>query len=244
MNPRKIVIGDIHGALAALWQLLGRIELQKNDLLIFLGDYVDGWSQSSGLIEFLISLGKTQSCLFIKGNHDAWCERWLQGKWPELDWLYHGGITTIESYERCSPQQKMKHLSFFGRMKYYHIDEGNRLFIHAGFTSPKGPGMEKDERTLYWDRTLLDMALRAEKKTKKKPIVYPKKLQLFSEIYIGHTPTLNYDTQVPMQVCNIWDLDTGAGFTGRLSGMDIETKTVWQSDPVQTLYPGETGRNR
>ena len=38
---RTIVIGDIHGALKALDQLLFKIALQNHDRIIFLGDYVD-----------------------------------------------------------------------------------------------------------------------------------------------------------------------------------------------------------
>jgi serine/threonine protein phosphatase 1 len=67
---------------------------------------------------------------------------------------------------------------------------------------------------------------------------------LFDEIYIGHTPTLNYDMDIPMHACNVWNIDTGAAFSGRLTGMNIETKQYWQTDIVQQLYPGEKGRNK
>ena len=87
------------------------------------------------------------------------------------------------------------------------------------------------------------MALSMDKKLKKDSLLYPKRLKLFSEIYIGHTPTLHYDRFEPMNAINVWNLDTGAAFNGRLSIMDVETKNFWQSDVVQNLYPGETGRN-
>ncbi|MBP1223281.1 putative phosphodiesterase [Flavobacterium sp. 1355] len=44
---RTLVFGDIHGGLKALIQLLEKIVLNQNDRLIFLGDYVDGWSESA-----------------------------------------------------------------------------------------------------------------------------------------------------------------------------------------------------
>jgi serine/threonine protein phosphatase 1 len=47
-----------------------------------------------------------------------------------------------------------------------------------------------------------------------------------------------------MNAQNIWNIDTGAAFYGKLSCMDINTKEVFQSDPVQTFYPDEKGRNR
>ncbi|WP_217707033.1 metallophosphoesterase [Pedobacter ghigonis] len=39
---RTLVIGDIHGGLKALIQLLERASVTKQDRLIFLGDFVDG----------------------------------------------------------------------------------------------------------------------------------------------------------------------------------------------------------
>ena len=48
---------------------------------------------------------------------------------------------------------------------------------------------------------------------------------------------------VPMNRCNVWNMDTGAGYKGPVSIMDIKTKKVWQSDKAHTLYPEEKGRN-
>jgi serine/threonine protein phosphatase 1 len=47
-----------------------------------------------------------------------------------------------------------------------------------------------------------------------------------------------------MNKCNVWDMDTGAAFSGRITVMDIDTKRYWQSDLVEDLYPGEAGRNK
>jgi len=69
-------------------------------------------------------------------------------------------------------------------------------------------------------------------------------LMLYDEIFIGHTPTTNYDIDTPMHRCNVWNIDTGAAFQGRISIMDINTEQYWQSDVVQQLYPGEKGRNK
>ena len=45
-----------------------------------------------------------------------------------------------------------------------------------------------------------------------------------------------------MNRCNVWNLDTGGGYEGRLTIMDINTKEFWQSDNMKTLYPNERGR--
>ena len=72
---RTLAIGDIHGGLKALEQVFERAAVNATDRLIFVGDYVDGWSQSAPVIDFLLNL--KQECIFIKGNHDFWCEQWL-----------------------------------------------------------------------------------------------------------------------------------------------------------------------
>ena len=240
---RKLVIGDIHGALKALIQVLEKARWTKDDTLIFLGDYVDGWSDSANVISFVMSLAERQRCVFIKGNHDEWCEEWLRTGIADSKWLIHGGQSTVESYDRLDAGERAKHLVFLEQMKYYEIDELNRLFIHAGFTSMHGPQQEFYSSNFSWDRTLWEMALTMDNRIKKDSLLYPKRLKHFHEIYIGHTPTLYYKKDVPMNGCNVWNIDTGAAFTGPLTILDIDTKEFWQSDLVMNLYPGETGRN-
>lgn len=240
---RTLVIGDIHGACKALKQVINQVEPTESDTLIFLGDYVDGWSESKEVIDYLIALNQRYRCVFIKGNHDAWCEDWLRTGERNEKWLFHGGASTVASYQSIDSEEKEKHLEFFNRMLNYYIDEHNNLFIHAGYSSMHGPAQENYQSNYRWDRTLWEMALTMDKRILKDSKLYPKRLKLFREIFIGHTPTLNYDVEVPMNGINVWNVDTGAAFYGKLTALHSETKEFWQSDVVQTLYPDEKGRN-
>ncbi len=244
MNPRTLVIGDIHGSLRALEQLINRVGLSPDDRLIFLGDYVDGWSQSAQVIDFLIALKKKHNCIFIRGNHDIWCESWLRGETPQKVWLNSGGEATIASYSELSHSRRTAHLEFFQNLYNYYVDEQNRLFIHGGFCSMDGPAKEYHESTFFLDRTLWNMALEKDSYIRGETKLYPRQLLLFKEIFIGHTPTLNYGIEVPMQGCNVWNLDTGAAYYGKLSALDADTKQYWQSDTVKQFYPTEKGRNK
>ena len=241
---RTLAIGDIHGGLRALIQLLNRANVTTDDRLIFVGDYVDGWSDSAQVVQYLLELSKTNDCTFIKGNHDVWCEDWLRTGEGEPVWLAHGGKETVESYETFSEDDKKQHLYFFADMDLCHIDEQNRLFLHAGFTSMHGVEREIHKENFYFDRTLWEMALTMDKRIEKNSELYPNRLKHYHEIYIGHTPTTNFNQDKPMNAINVWNIDTGAAFLGKLSAIDIDTKTVFQSDILKDLYPNELGRNK
>ena len=241
---RTLAVGDIHGGLKGLNQLIERTNVSSDDALIFLGDYVDGWSEAAQVIQRLIDLSKTNACIFIKGNHDVWCEKWLSTGDVNEVWFKNGGKETIESYKDFSEEEKQTHLHFFEALKLYHIDSENRLFLHAGFTSMKGVEKELNTENFYFDRTLWEMALTFDKNIKLDSLIYPNRLKKYSEIYIGHTPTTNFGEDKPMNCANIWNVDTGATFKGKLSAIDIDTKEIFQSNKVMDLYPDEIGRNK
>lgn len=240
---RTFVIGDIHGGLKALVQLLNTLEIKETDTLIFVGDYVDGWSESAQVIDLLLTISKKINSIFIKGNHDAWCEDWLRTGHVDRVWYMHGGKETIASYDGFTDAIKKIHLRFFETMPLYHIDEKKRLFIHAGFTSMHGVEKEVFTDSFLFDRTLWEMALTMDSNLDESSCFYPNRLKHYKEIYLGHTPTTNYGKEQPMCAINVWNVDTGAAFNGRLTALNVDTKAFFQSDILRNLYPDEKGRN-
>ncbi len=265
-KKRTLVIGDIHGAKQALLQVLERCSFdKKNDHLIFLGDYVDGWSESCELVEYLIQLEKECEIkpIFIKGNHDVWVTDWLEKGEAYITWMQNGGNTTVESYLKNAKSLDKEHLSFFKRLKLYHIDENNNAFVHGGYTSKKGLGNEQYDSVYYWDRTFWDIALLNNNDFEDSYATLPhmNRFNRHNQVFIGHTPTNNFLCKphypeyndpnqvikngyitVPMKRCNVFNVDTGCGWEGKLSILDINTHEYWQSDFVKSLYPNEKGR--
>ncbi|MGX1022972.1 metallophosphoesterase family protein [Psychroflexus sp. MBR-150] len=240
---RTLVIGDIHGALKALKEILEKAKVTKDDKLIFLGDYVDGWSDSAKTLDFLISLQQTHNCIMLKGNHDELLLDWLIHQTENEKWLMHGGKSTLEAYKNLDETHKKIHQKFIKNLSTYHVDNQNRLFVHAGFANMHGPDYEYYDNTVYWDRTLWETAVATDRNLSKNDVKYPKRFKLFKEIYIGHTPVNRYGQLTPMQAQNVINVDTAAAFKGPLTILDIETKNYWQSTPVYKLYPDENGRN-
>ncbi|WP_396187815.1 metallophosphoesterase [Flavobacterium sp.] len=243
---RTLVVGDIHGGFRALKQVLERAAVTTEDTLVFLGDYMDGWSESPEVLDVLMNLHQTHTCLFIKGNHDELVLDWLEGRFEHINeslWFKHGGKATVEAYEKVEVERKNKHIAFLKTLKNYHLDAANRLFVHAGFTNLHGVEYEYFPKLFYWDRTLWETALALDPSMNKQDLLYPNRLKLYTEIYIGHTPTTRIQETTPVQKACVWNIDTGAAFKGPLTILDIDTKEFWQSDPLPSLYPDETGRN-
>ena len=243
---RTLVIGDIHGGLRALRQVIERAAVTANDTLLFLGDYVDGWSQSPQVLDFLIELNTKQSCVFIRGNHDELLRFWLEGNHENINepmWFKHGGEATVTAYSKVSENKKKEHITFLKSLQDYYLDDQNRLFIHAGFTNVNGVLYEYFPKLFYWDRTLWETALALDSTIEKSSDFYPKRFLLYKEIYIGHTPVTRIGATIPTKKACVWNVDTGAAFKGKLTIMDVNSKEFWQSEPVHTLYFDEKGRN-
>lgn len=244
MNKRTFVIGDIHGGYKALQQVLQRAQLTTSDQLIFLGDYVDGWSESDKVIDLLIHLDQVYSCIFIRGNHDSLLQDWIENKTRNARWLRAGGQSTVSVYQKLPSSTIQEHLKFLKALRNYYIDDQERLFMHAGFSKLSGPKNEYFDFVFYWDRTLWETALATDKRLKPNHLYYPKRFKHFKEMFIGHTPVTELGTSQPVKALNLWNIDTGAGFEGPLTMMEINSKEVFQSDPVYTLYPKEKGRGK
>jgi serine/threonine protein phosphatase 1 len=246
MTENTFVIGDIHGGYKALVQVIERAKITKNDTLIFLGDYVDGWSETPQVLDFLIALSKNQKCIFIRGNHDELVLRWMENNnkgFDEAMWFKHGGSATASSYELVSEQKKQEHIAFLKNLQNYYLDDKNRLFVHAGFTNLNGVEHEFFPKMLYWDRTLWEMALCFDNNISKDSLFYPNRLKLYNEIYLGHTPTTKVESLLPVNKASVWNIDTGAAFKGKITALNVDTKEYWQSDALPSLYPNEKGRN-
>ncbi len=240
---RTLVVGDIHSGLRALEQLLSKAKVTSSDKLIFLGDYVDGWSTAVETVDFLIGLKDELNCTFIRGNHDELCRAWLQNQRENPQWLMHGGAATRDSYLKTDREKWERHLEFYANLENHYLANDNRLYLHAGYTNLKGIEFEYFEQSFYWDRTLWELATALDPNLSPNDPKFPKRLTHYHEVFIGHTPISKTDLALPQNAANVWNVDTGAAFKGALTILDVETKEFWQSDPVHTFYPGERGRN-
>jgi len=241
-------MGDIHGAYQALMECLRRSGFDYGaDTLIQLGDIADGGDRVYECVEELL---KIRNLIAIRGNHDEWFSEFIRSGFHPQAWL-GGGKGTAVSYLRTIGKENRivysengyytslnpgdipeTHQRFFRGQHLYYIDDDNNCFVHAGFDRHQAFKGQRPE-VYYWNRELWSEALSWETSARR----HGKKagfqmITPFREIYIGHTSTINWATDKPMQAANIHNVDTGAGHAGRLTIMDVGTKQFWQSDPV------------
>ena len=227
-GSRAYAIGDVHGRLDLLLDLLARIEADNErrgpakTYLVFLGDLVDRGPDSRGVIELLANAPPTFARnIFLKGNHEEFFIRVLDGDDGVVQhWLTYGGTECAESYgltsgwmlnsnateimDRLIEDVPASHKAFLdGLADSFRF--GDYLFVHAGIR----PGVElaaQASKDLRWIREgFLD------DKTDHGVIVVH-----------GHTIV-----ERPEEHPNRIAVDTGAYRSGTLTAIGLEGSERW-----------------
>ncbi len=219
---RIYAIGDIHGRLDLLNELLARISSDialrptVRPLYVFLGDYIDRGSASCETIDRLIEHGKTHESVFLKGNHELIAIKCLSDRGLFDQWLRLGGLETLVSYgvpaETLANGKQIAELqsAFHGALPQAHFrffrdlknsfECGDFFFAHAG-VKPNVELSRQKENDLLW--------IRGE---------FLSSRDDFGKIVVhGHTPTREIEVG-PNRI----NIDTGAFATGRLSCLVLE----------------------
>ena len=92
-----IAVGDIHGYLGPLTDLLARlrVEVTKDDTVVFLGDYIDRGPDSKGCIDAILAFEEEIAgyVVCLRGNHEDWLLRTLG------DFCRHSWVTGMDAYD-------------------------------------------------------------------------------------------------------------------------------------------------
>ena len=198
---RTIVIGDIHGCYYTLIRLLEKLEIQKDNQIIFLGDYVDRGKNSYEVIEGLQEIQKQYNCICLLGNHEAMMIDAIETKECSL-WKQSGGDKTLKSYQK-NGALRTKHLNWLKGLPVIYETRKN-LFSHAGF--PKTITLENTFEDMVWGgNCVLDKSEPNEK------------IAIF-----GHYPN---DRVFKTLNGNI-GIDTGCVYGGKLTALVLDENTI------------------
>jgi serine/threonine protein phosphatase 1 len=213
---RVLAIGDIHGCLGPLDDLLKWVVPTRDDLVITLGDYVDRGPDSRGVLNRFIELKQQLNMICLRGNHEVMMvEAWRGGKPEKKMWLDVGGFQTLGSYGQFPGRTgaledvPKEHWEFLenGLVDYYETE----LFIYVHATVVYDlPMEEQTPDALFWD-FLPETMRHISKKT----------------VICGHTSQKTGEPKVvPGAVC----IDTYAYGSGWLTCLDTISGRYWQTD--------------
>lgn len=180
MAGRTFAIGDIHGELEPLYDLLSTFpSLDEQDTLIFLGDYLDRGPCSKQLIEFLRHYLPNETpakLVLLRGNHeDAWLRVIDDGGWPGfVSPAGNGCFATLRSFtggahplaDELPTREESRALmrgAFFPEdvvmwlrsLPHFYEDE-HAIYLHGGIPRVEGgfphPAQFEDKTPLLWVR--------------------------------------------------------------------------------------------
>jgi serine/threonine protein phosphatase 1 len=234
---RAYVIGDIHGRLDLLEDLLAKIhaELQHHPsgktLLVFVGDLIDRGPNSAQVIERLRTYRRLGvEPVFILGNHEEVLLRILGGDTSLISsWLQFGGLQCLQSYgvnlsilpglrdyevlaviRRAIPKDHAEFLETFADSCRF----GDYLFVHAGIR----PGVQLEQQAQYDMRWI------------REPFLLDETNHGYIVVH-GHTISDFVEER-----SNRIGIDTGAYRTGVLTALALEGADRWLLDtrPAQS----------
>lgn len=227
-------IGDVHGCLPELRELLGKLGYALHGdgatpppgrTAIFVGDLVDRGPDSPGTLRLVMNMVKSGAALCVPGNHDEKLKRALDGKAVKA---LHGLDVTLAGLDAAGDAFKAEVREFIdGLVSHLVLDDGRVVVAHAGLPEKYQGRSSGRVRSfaLYGDvdgsRDDLGLPVRRDWAADYRGQAY---------VVYGHTPVA-----VPRWVNRTIDIDTGCAFGGRLTALRYpEMKLV--SVPAHAQY--------
>ena len=208
---RTLAIGDIHGCNVALADLLKEVQPNREDQIIFLGDYIDRGPSSREVIESLLELQKSCSPIFLRGNHEVMILDARNDPLKSDLWQSYGGLETLFSYGANYKNDLVsipdEHWTFIERTRRFFENE-THIFVHACL-DPALDMADQPDWLLFWE---FFERLQPHKSGK--------------TVVCGHSP------QRSGRIANTefaFCIDTGAAYGGWLTCLDVNSGRYWQT---------------
>jgi serine/threonine protein phosphatase 1 len=202
--PRTYAIGDLHGEVSLLRQVLLILPYREQDTLVFLGDYMDRGEDCVALIRELLRVSREhERTILLRGNHDS---EWLE-TWDGARFLAPPGIDgSQEVWDACNGRVPFE-VGYALEATRIEYEDEHGYYAHAGLM----PGMSF-ERTpplikLWGARDFLTSAYDWGK-----PVVF------------GH-----WQLPQPLLAPNRIGVDTGAYHTGVLTAVRLPDRAIFQA---------------
>lgn len=223
---RTYIVGDIHGCIDELNELLKVISFSKNDLLISVGDNIDRGPDSVGTIKKLIEI----NAISVKGNHENKFLRWYRGN-KYLD--------EQKFYSKFSDEE----VKYIANMPLYYKINSENIIIHAGMKPNLSIENQKSEDLMYLrytdaDRKFISLRKINDPSFEKIGLFWTEFGPFDYNIFYGHNVHSLHKPLITDFVNGkkAYGLDTGACFGGHLTAIVFETKEIIQIKAKQEYF--------
>ena len=232
-TQRIIIIGDIHGCIEELNELIDKINLQSSDALYFIGDLIDRGPDSVAVVKKCYSLSLEYNVKLILGNHEEKFLRYL--KHIENKTGLETQMSGISEFPRLIKGLAAEEIAFLKSAHYsIELQEEKITLLHGGIANqvkfpfprtyrygidnPKEfKGLELITKVRYVTPDGKFVGLNEETEVDKYwAEVYNGS---YGHIYFGHQPFMQ---ELPEKFAHATGLDTGCVFGGWLSAVIIE----------------------
>ena len=241
---RTIAIGDIHGCLGLLKQLLNRVNYEPSaDVLVFVGDLIDRGPDPAGVVRFVRDLQAKGDVKAVKGNHEDKCIRWFERVERErLTGKKNGmrppGPERLAQWNELTAEDR----AWLKRLPCTLEPLPGWIAVHAGFEAVPMSEQTEDRMTrVRW----IDAQTGEHKgidQDSDDPFAMPAGCVLWMDrwagpqsVVYGHAVHSRKTPRVdrPVPGVETWGIDTGACFGGRLTALVLETREVFQVEDGQ-----------
>ncbi|AFJ02715.1 putative phosphatase [Methylophaga frappieri] len=238
MDDRLLIIGDVHGMLDALRQLVDELDIQPSDTLVFVRDLIDKGPDSIGVLRYVEALRRHASfeVVLVEGNHEDRMRRYLRNRKLRPNVATEQAVRAPE-LALLHKQLDAERLAFLdGSVPFFHYKPLDVLVVHGGIpgtmstfpssidearrlTGRAAKRFEKIFRTRYVDAASGEfLALGAQRP--EDPFWAETYDGRFGHVVFGHQLFLERPAEFPYAT----GIDTGAVHGGGLTAL------VWAPD--------------
>lgn len=147
---RRIAIGDIHGCSKTFQCLIeNKIQLNKNDQLFLLGDYIDKGKRSREVLNYILQLIESGYSIFpLMGNHEYFILRDIEFCKARKGQSRLEDIVGSKDLLNSKGEIEGRFLNFISKLPYfYELD--NFILVHAGLDFSKKCPFEDTSSMIY-----------------------------------------------------------------------------------------------
>lgn len=241
--------GDIHGMYKKFIDVFNQVKLEKNDLMVFLGDYIDRGEECLEMMRFVVDNIDNERMVFLKGNHE---DLMIEDIALKIKEIYNIETLDVKTFLKYVNERVLTELLDEPSVEYCWVKNGGlttieamlkdivlaKQFILCALSMEVKIEVEYNGEVIYFSHAGCN-ARKSERNQEEYDYLWTRE-DFYREYkgehkwIVGHTPiqSFNVNELIPLYLTNnIIMCDTGSYLhDGRISIIDLGTNEVFQDN--------------